>query len=165
MVLLETSDGRRIRVDLTLLNRSLVIREMCRVSEDSADGDFVLPLHGIRSKVLLKILLWAEFHKGHEEPAWVANSDPIMSSEMEVRTSDWDKEFLRVEMDTLCELMEGCNYLEIPWLFKLCAQKLVGQSRQLPESQFSKYLDKIPSLAEIQGLFTEQPVEKRSSSP
>ncbi|XP_016973931.1 S-phase kinase-associated protein 1 [Drosophila rhopaloa] len=156
MVRLETKDGRIIKVDLALLECSLVIQEMLRVGQDSEDENFVLPLHGIRSEVLLKILLWAEFHKGPEEPAWVAKIDPVPATDLEIQISDWDKEFLRVEIDIICDLMEGSNYLDIRWLYKLCAQKLVFHSRRDPVSQFSKSLEVIPSLAEFQALFTEQ---------
>ncbi|XP_032570326.1 E3 ubiquitin ligase complex SCF subunit sconC [Drosophila sechellia] len=148
MVRFETRDGRTIRVNLALLEKSLVIREMCRVGQVPEDEDFVLPLHGILSNVLLKILLWAEYHEKHDEPAWVANKDPLPAAEIELQISDWDKEFLRVEIDSICEIMEGSNYLDIPWLYKLCAQKLVFLSRRESESQLSGYLEKIPPLGE-----------------
>ncbi|XP_033152310.1 E3 ubiquitin ligase complex SCF subunit sconC [Drosophila mauritiana] len=156
MVRFETRDGRTIRVNLALLEKSLVIREMCRVGQVPEDEDFVLPLHGILSNVLLKILLWAEYHEKHEEPAWVASKDPLPAAEIELQISDWDKEFLRVEIDSICEIMEGSNYLDIPWLYKLCAQKLVFLSRREPESQLSGYLEKIPPLGEFQALFNEE---------
>ncbi|EDV56861.2 S-phase kinase-associated protein 1 [Drosophila erecta] len=156
MVRFETRDGRTIRVNLALLDRSLVIREMCRVGQVPEDEDFILPLHGIHSDVLLKILLWAEYHEEHDEPAWVAKNDPLPAEEIELQTSDWDKEFLRVQIDSICDIMEGCNYLDIAWLYKLCAQKLVFHSRRESVSQFRKYLEKIPSLNEFQGLFMEQ---------
>ncbi|KAI8039887.1 S-phase kinase-associated protein 1 [Drosophila gunungcola] len=156
MVRLETRDGRIIKVDMALLGRSLVIQEMCRLGQDAEDEDVVVPLHGIRSDVLLKILLWAQFHQGHEEPAWVAKNVPVSAVDIELQTSDWDKEFLRVEIEIICDLMEGSNYLDIRWLYKLCAMKLVFHSRRDPVSQISKFLDEIPSLAEFQSLFTEQ---------
>ncbi|XP_017003032.2 S-phase kinase-associated protein 1 [Drosophila takahashii] len=160
MVRLETRDGRIIRVNLALLERSLVISEMCRFGQDSEGEDFILPLHGIHSGVLLKILLWAEYHKGHEEPAWVAKDGPLPAEEIELQTSDWDKEFLRVEIKNVYDLMEGSNYLDIRWLYKLCAQKLVFHSNREPVAQFSKCSKKIPSSIECQTVFTEQPFEE-----
>lgn len=148
MVRFETRDGRTISVNLALLEKSLVIREMCRVGQVPEDEDFVLPLHGIHSNVLLKILLWAEYHEKHEEPAWVDSKDPLPAEEIELQISDWDKEFLRVEIDSICKIMEGCNYLDIPWLYKLCAQKLVFLSSREPETQFSGYVEKIPRFQE-----------------
>ncbi|KAH8279217.1 hypothetical protein KR026_004081, partial [Drosophila bipectinata] len=135
MVLLETSDGRIIRVDFGLLERSAVIGDMCRVSQPDSgkeyakDDDFILPLHGIRSNVLLKVMLWAEFHKDDEEPAWVQKVAPT-PEEVELQTSDWDKEFLRDKIDNIYDLLEAADYLDIRWLFKLCAQKLALHSKR-----------------------------------
>lgn len=158
---LETSDGRIIRVDFGLLERSAVIREMCRVSQPESDDsgkdygndeDYILPLHGIRSNVLLKVLLWAEFHKDHEEPAWVQKISPA-PEEVELQTHDWDKEFLRDEIGSIYDLLEGADYLDIRWLFKLCAQKIALHSkRPMGYLRFRRYLQKMPSLVEFQGL-------------
>ncbi|KAH8283287.1 hypothetical protein KR018_010833, partial [Drosophila ironensis] len=163
MVRLETGDGRTIRVKFNLLERSAVIQEMCRVSQPEEDEagvvggeDFTLPLHGITSDVLLKVLLWAEFHKDHEEPAWVQKIAPP-PEEVELQTHDWDKEFLRDEIDRIYELLEGADYLDIPWLFKLCAQKIALHSKR-PKGylRFRRYLQKIPSLIEFQNLAAAQ---------
>ncbi|XP_017070319.1 S-phase kinase-associated protein 1 [Drosophila eugracilis] len=158
MVRLETRDGKVIRVNLALLERSIVIQAMCIFGTDSEDDDYVLPLQGINSDALLKILLWSQYHQGHQEPAWVSKDEALPAEEIEIQTSDWDKEFLRLEIDLVVDIMEGCNYLDISWLYKLCAHKLVFHSRREPVTQFEKYLDKIPSLTELQALFTEQPL-------
>ncbi|KAH8272704.1 hypothetical protein KR026_005211, partial [Drosophila bipectinata] len=161
MVRLETSDGRIIRVDFGLLDRSVVIRDMCRVSQPETDDsgkildnddDSLLPLHGISSNVLLKVLLWAEFHKNDEEPAWVQKVSPS-AEEIELQTHDWDKEFLRDDIGSIYDLLEGADYLDIRWLFKLCAQKIALHSKR-PKGylRFKRYLQKMPSLMEFQEL-------------
>ncbi|XP_016953417.1 S-phase kinase-associated protein 1 [Drosophila biarmipes] len=159
MVLLETRDGRIIRASLDLLERSLVMGEMCRVGEHSEDEDFLIPVHGIHSGVLLKILLWTQYHKGHKEPAWVSKNEPLSAEDIDIQTSDWDKEFLRVDIEHVLELMEGSNYLDIPWLYKLCAQKLAFYSQRNTVSQDSKYSKMIPLWQEFQALSNEQTVD------
>ncbi|KAH8336103.1 hypothetical protein KR074_002850 [Drosophila pseudoananassae] len=134
---------------------------MCLVSQPESDNsgkkydnddEFVLPLHGITSTVLLKILLWAEFHKNDEEPDWVEKVSPD-PEEVELQTHDWDKEFLRDEIGSVYDLLEGADYLDIRWLFKLCAQKIALHSkRPMGYLKFRDYLEKMPSLVEFQEL-------------
>ncbi|KAH8280757.1 hypothetical protein KR054_010247, partial [Drosophila jambulina] len=138
MVHMQTGDGKLVRAPFGLLDRSKVIQEMCRrvtpssVSDRDKDNDKdkvmvegLLPLHGIGcTEVLLKVLLWAEFHLGDEEPAWVAKMEPVSAYEMELQVDDWDKEFLREKIEFVCALMEAADYLDIPWLFKLAAYKI-----------------------------------------
>jgi len=156
MVLLETRDGRIIRARMDLLERSLVMGEMSRVGKDSKDEDFVIPVHGIHSSVLLKILLWTQYHKGHNEPAWVSKNEPLSAENIDIQTSDWDKEFLRVDIEHVWDLMEGSNYLDIPWLYKLCAQKLAFYSQRITVCEDSKYSKMIPLWKEFMALTTEQ---------
>ncbi|KAH8303255.1 hypothetical protein KR059_004754, partial [Drosophila kikkawai] len=134
MVRMQAADGRTIRAPFGLLDRSKVIQEMCRHTRPSSAGDnhqdkdmveCLLPLHGIRStEVLLKLLLWAEYHKGDEEPAWVAKMEPVTAYEMELFVHDWDKEFMREKIEFVFALMEAADYLDIPWLYKLAAYKI-----------------------------------------
>lgn len=165
MVRLETGDGKAIRAPLGLLERSRVIQRVCRLIHSAAgDGqgkeDF-LPLHGIRSsEVLLKVLLWTEFHKGHEEPAWVAKMTPVSAEEMELQVDDWDKEFLREKIGLVCALMEAADYLDIRWLYKLCAHKIAFHSRQAKDAGLEEYQQKIHSLTMF-----EWPAEEREQPP
>ncbi|XP_023176674.1 SKP1-like protein 11 [Drosophila hydei] len=122
-VRLETRDGFLIRIDFEVLRRSKVVQDMCQNS--SADGthqELILPLHGIDHEVLLKILLWMEYHMADEEPIWVQNkTEPV---DIERHIDDWDKEFLREKLATVRAIMKGADYLNLPWLVKLCARKL-----------------------------------------
>ncbi|XP_030564562.1 E3 ubiquitin ligase complex SCF subunit scon-3 [Drosophila novamexicana] len=122
-VRLETRDGFLIRIDFGVLQRSKVIQHMCQYSTaENAYKELILPVHGINHDVLLKILLWMEYHKGDEEPAWVQSKDE--PADIERHIDDWDKEFLREKLATVRAIMKGADYLDIPWLVKLCARKL-----------------------------------------
>ncbi|KAH8238469.1 hypothetical protein KR032_007312, partial [Drosophila birchii] len=137
MVLMQAGDGKSVQAPFGLLDRSKVLREMChRIRPSSVNGidmdmgndnevESLLPLHGIRSiEVLLKVLLWAEFHKEDEVPAWVTKEEPVSAYEMELQVHDWDKEFLREKIEFVCALMDAADYLDIPWLYKLAAYKI-----------------------------------------
>ncbi|XP_017136241.1 S-phase kinase-associated protein 1-like [Drosophila miranda] len=143
MISFETKDGKTIRAELEMMKRSSVIRAMCSACPEEGAEDVVIPLRGIRSCVLLKILLWAQFHKDDEEPAWVNKPYPIPVLEVEVQTSDWDKEFLRWDLNHVCAMLEGANYLEINWLMKLCIQKLFFNRSRLTAFQWNTYLKNI----------------------
>ncbi|KAH8256718.1 hypothetical protein KR038_011456, partial [Drosophila bunnanda] len=153
MVRMQAGDGKTVRAPLGLLDRSKVIQGMCRrrirpASASDKDSDMdqnqkqdsdkdiyndidndevecLLPLHGIKNvEVLLKVLLWSEFHLGDEEPAWVTKVEPVSAYEMELQVDDWDKEFLREKIEFVCTLMEAADYLDMPWLYKLAAYKI-----------------------------------------
>ncbi|KAL7744074.1 hypothetical protein ACLKA6_001295 [Drosophila palustris] len=120
-VKLETRDRYLISIDLKVLQRSKVVQQMCSYS--SADSkDTILPMHGIDHDILLKILLWLEFHKDDKEPAWVQSKEE--PDDIERQIDDWDKEFLREKLSTVRVIMKGADYLDINWLLKLCARKL-----------------------------------------
>ncbi|XP_002132573.2 S-phase kinase-associated protein 1-like [Drosophila pseudoobscura] len=149
MMSFETKDGKIIHAELELMNRSNVIRAMCRACPEESAEDAIIPLHGIRSEVLLKILIWAEFHKDDKEPQWVNKPNPVPVLEIEVQTGDWDKEFLREDLNNICELLEGANYLEINWLMKLCIQKIFFNRGRLTSYQWNTYLKNVQALVEF----------------
>lgn len=120
-VKLESRDGYLITIDLNVLQRSKVIQDMCLYSS-CENKDPILPMHGINHDILLKILLWLEYHKVDEEPAWVQNKEE--PGDMETQIDNWDKEFLREKLPTIRDIMKGADYLDITWLLKLCARKL-----------------------------------------
>ncbi|XP_017870694.1 PREDICTED: S-phase kinase-associated protein 1 [Drosophila arizonae] len=117
---LETRDGFLIRIDFALLRRSKVMQEMCQHS--AGDGPQQELMVALDHDILLKILLWMEFHKDDEEPEWVKMKEE--PADLERHICDWDKEFLRDKLSTVRAIMRGADYLDIPWLVKLCARKL-----------------------------------------
>ncbi|KAH8391586.1 E3 ubiquitin ligase complex SCF subunit sconC [Drosophila serrata] len=150
MVRMQAGDGKSVRAPFGLLDRSKVIQGMGRRIRPSFastkdndkdngknpgkdnDDEEVMPLHGIKSlEVLLKVLLWAEFHVKDDEPAWVAKVEPVTAYEMELQVDDWDKEFLREKIEFVCALMEAADYLDIPWLYKLAAYKIALHCRRI----------------------------------
>ncbi|XP_034478627.1 S-phase kinase-associated protein 1 [Drosophila innubila] len=120
-VRLESRDGYLITIDFKVLQRSKVVQQMCSYSY-AENKDTILPMHGINHDILLKILLWLEYHKDDEEPAWVQSKEE--PTDIERQIDDWDKEFLREKLSTVRVIMKGADYLDINWLLKLCARKL-----------------------------------------
>lgn len=119
-VCLETRDGFVIRIEFEFLRRSKVMQDMCQNSAgDGPPQDLIV---AIDHNILLKILLWMEFHKDDEEPDWVQMKEE--PADIERRINDWDKEFLRDKLSIVKAIMNGADYLDIPWLVKLCARKL-----------------------------------------
>ena len=89
-----TSDFQRIDADNSLLEQSIVIKD---IVEDIGDGEDI-PLPMVSSKTLTKILEYCSFH-----------NVPHLECEIE----DFNKEFVKIDVDFIFELIQGANFLNI----------------------------------------------------
>jgi S-phase kinase-associated protein 1 len=89
-----TSDFQRIDADNSILEQSVVIND---IVEDIGDGEDI-PLPTISSKALTKILDYCSFHN-------------VSHLECEIR--DFNKEFVKIDVDFIFELIQGANFLNI----------------------------------------------------
>ena len=91
-----TSDFQRIDADNSILEQSIVIND---IVEYVGDGeDIHIPLPTISSKALTKILDYCSFHN-------------VSHLECEIR--DFNKEFVKIDVDFIFELIQGANFLNI----------------------------------------------------
>lgn len=120
MVTLKSSDGHLYEVEVSVANRSMMLRNMI---DDTGSSD-IIPLSNISGSILAKVI---EFCKRREEAT--IQSDSIVSIPM---ISKFDQEFVDVDKGTLFELILAANYLCIEDLMDLtcmaAAQLIRGKS-------------------------------------
>ncbi|KAL7305063.1 hypothetical protein TKK_0002843 [Trichogramma kaykai] len=123
---LKSSDGVAFDVELAIAKRSVVIRTMIEsLGEDNLDVP--LPLTNIKSDILEKVIEFATHHKNDPMPGEDQKEDLD-----KMTMTEWDKQFLTAEMNTLCEYILAANYLDMKDLLTLAsaevASRLKGQN-------------------------------------
>lgn len=116
-VTLFTSDFQCIDADNSIIEQSNVIND---IVEYVGDGhDIHIPLPTISSKALTKILDYCSFHN-------------VSHLECEIR--DFNKEFVKIDVDFIFELIQGANFLNIRGLLDvLCLTVADMLKRKTPE--------------------------------
>jgi S-phase kinase-associated protein 1 len=106
-VRLVANDGLELSVsrENAMLNRTLA--GMLEDLENVA----VVPLPQVSGKILQKIAEFGRLHRHTEQP------DP-----MSLELAEWQQQFMRVDQQTLLELLLAANYLENEALLELCSK-------------------------------------------
>ncbi|EDV92124.1 GH24737 [Drosophila grimshawi] len=91
---------------------------------DSDDKDPIIPVHGVNYETLLNIRRWMRFHKFDDVPDWVHFEAGYTPDDLELWTDEFDNDFLNISLSKVVEIMKGADFLDIPWLTKLCVRQL-----------------------------------------
>ncbi|KAK9761303.1 hypothetical protein K7432_013898 [Basidiobolus ranarum] len=112
MVNVQTSDGKAFNVDEALAKHSPFLEYHVERNED------VIRLVKVNGGTFSKILEYLNHHK----------QDPIFehSDVSKEDFSEWDKEFVNVDQETLLELLEAAQYLDIFPLIALAGKSLTS---------------------------------------
>ena len=113
---LKSCDGDIFEIDEAVALESQTIKHM--IEDDCAD-DTGIPLPNVTSRVLAKVI---EYCKKHVEAA--ANSDERRVDENDIKT--WDADFVKVDQDTLFDLILAANYLDIKSLLDLTCKTVAS---------------------------------------
>lgn len=108
MIILKSSDGETFEVEETVALQSQTIRHM--VEDDCADS--VIPLPNVTGTILSMVV---EYCKKHVEAAAAA-----AGGDNDVK--NWDRDFVKVDQETLFDLLLAANYLNIKDLLELTCQ-------------------------------------------
>ena len=108
-IILKSSDGENFEVDEAVALESQTIKHM--IEDDCADNE--IPLPNVTSKILSKVL---EYCKKHVDAA--ADKEKTPDDELKV----WDADFVKVDQNTLFDLILAANYLNIKSLLDLTCQ-------------------------------------------
>ncbi|CAK9315994.1 unnamed protein product [Citrullus colocynthis] len=108
-IVLRSSDGETFDVDEIVAVESQTIKHM--IEDDCADT--VIPLPNVTSGILSKVI---EYCKKHVE---TDDKDPQAVYET---LKTWDAEFVKVDQNTLFDLILAANYLNIKSLLDLTCQ-------------------------------------------
>ncbi|KAL4303655.1 hypothetical protein GQ457_10G024000 [Hibiscus cannabinus] len=109
-IMLRSSDGETFEVEEAVAVESQTIKHM--IEDDCADN--VIPLPNVTSKVLSKVI---EYCKKHVD---AAADDKEKNPEDEIKA--WDADFVKVDQNTLFDLILAANYLNIKSLLELTCQ-------------------------------------------
>ena len=106
---LQCSDSEVVEVDIEIANK--LLENLGFYFEDDKE---TLPLANVNAAILRKMITWVTQHK---------NDLQKLSKEDENRDIDpWDKEFLKVDQETLFELILAANFLNIEGLLDVCCK-------------------------------------------
>ncbi|CAI0445370.1 unnamed protein product [Linum tenue] len=109
---LKSSDGETFEVEESVAVESQTIKHM--IEDDCADNE--IPLPNVTSKILAKVI---EYCRKHVESD--AEKDKLATSSDE-SLKTWDADFVKVDQNTLFDLILAANYLNIKGLLDLTCQ-------------------------------------------
>jgi S-phase kinase-associated protein 1 len=111
-ITLKSSDDETFEVSEMVALESQTIKHM--IEDDCADN--AIPVQNVTGKILALVI---EYCKKHVEVAAAASSDEKPSED---DLKKWDAEFVKVDNDTLFDLILAANYLNIKSLLDLTCQ-------------------------------------------
>eukprot|EP00253_Pinus_taeda_P028966 PITA_28966 len=127
-VTLKSSDNEFFDVTEAVASQSEYIKMMIE-DTDTANG---IQLPNVSGKILLKVI---EYCKYHVKAQMLAAGKSAISEE-EIKT--WDKEFVKVDEATLCDLILAANYLNIKNLLDLTCQTVADMITEKPPEEIRK---------------------------
>ena len=131
IITLVSSDGEKIEISSKAAEKSNLVKG---ILEDYPD-DVVVPLHKFKSNILKKIKEFLE-HYENEEP--VPIEKPLVSQNFHESVSEWDYNYINVDLDLTFELISAANYMHIPHLFDLASAKVASIIKNRNQSQIKK---------------------------
>ncbi|KAI9181312.1 hypothetical protein LWI28_013716 [Acer negundo] len=114
-ITLKSSDGEALEKDEAVALESQMIKQI--IKDDCADNGILLP--EVTSKILYKIIEYCK--KQVESP----KSNDCATSAVDNHLKAWDAEFVKVDQDTLFDLILAANYLNIKSLLDLTYQTVL----------------------------------------
>ncbi|CAO2815621.1 unnamed protein product [Amaranthus hypochondriacus] len=115
-ITLKSSDGETFEVEESVALESQTIKHM--IEDDCADT--AIPLPNVTGKILAKVI---EYCKKHVEVAASKSSaEERSSSTSDDELKTWDADFVKVDQNTLFDLILAANYLNIKSLLDLTCQ-------------------------------------------
>lgn len=112
-IVLTSSDGDSFEIDEAVARESHTIAEML---DAGCAGE--IPLQNVTGKILDKVI---DYCKTHVEAGPIFEED---EEEAKKKLKIWKAEFMRVDLETISELILAANYLNLPGLLDLSCQTL-----------------------------------------
>ncbi|KAK8567953.1 hypothetical protein V6N12_006520 [Hibiscus sabdariffa] len=136
--MLRSSDGKTFELEETVVVKSQTIKRM--IEDDCADNEIHLP--NVNSKILSKVL---EYCKKHVDSAADKEKNPF-----EIKA--WDADFVKVDQNTLFDLILAAEYLKIQSLLDLTCLTVANMIK-------GKTPEEIRKIFNIRGEFTPEEEE------
>ncbi|GAW81588.1 suppressor of kinetochore protein 1 [Plasmodium gonderi] len=116
-------EGDEFIVDKNTASMSTVILNILEVMTPEED---TIPLPNIKTPILKKIIEYMEYHINN--PADEIPK-PLITSNLQDVVSSWDFDFVNTDKETLYELIEASNYLDIKPLLDLTCGKIASMMK------------------------------------
>ncbi|GAB67114.1 S-phase kinase-associated protein 1A [Plasmodium cynomolgi strain B] len=116
-------EGDEFIVDKYTASMSTVILNILEVMTAEED---TIPLPNIKTPILKKIIEYMEYHINN--PADEIPK-PLITSNLQDVVSSWDYDFVNTDKETLYELIEASNYLDIKPLLDLTCGKIASMMK------------------------------------
>jgi len=137
MLVLQTNDGKDMKVNLDDIIVSKLIRTMVDCMVDSTDT-IEIPLPNVSQKVLLKVL---EFTKHYKENPMKQLMKPLPSDDLSQVVDVWYVEFISgLEEDMLYEVISASNYMDIEPIQELGCARIASLIRGKEPNEIRKIL-------------------------
>ncbi|KAH8273060.1 hypothetical protein KR018_008319 [Drosophila ironensis] len=139
---LESSDGMICAVDLRIAKCFGLIRTVMQICKIPEDQNSVVPLARVNGEMLVKLLSWAEHHVDDpvatdDDEFLVGDNKPIDDDEVLVGDNNdisaWDANFLKVDQNTLFEMIRAANFLNIKGLLEAASKTMANMMEWMEE--------------------------------
>ena len=130
-VTLKSSDGEIFKMHEEAVVESKTLKTLIA----NAGITDPIPLLNVSSKILVMVIKYCEYHAKNEK----TGKDELKTSEDEVKAEDaveaedkvkaWGADFVKVDVETLFELILAANYLDIKNLLNLTNQTVVDMMK------------------------------------
>ncbi|TXG64748.1 hypothetical protein EZV62_011742 [Acer yangbiense] len=147
-ILLRSSDGETFEVEEAVALESQTIKHM--VEDDCANNE--IPLPNVSSSVLSKVIEYCKKHidsGSNSKSDYKSNKKPTDDDDI----TAWDADFVKVDQNTLFDLILAANYLDIKGLLDLTCQTVADMIK-------GKTPEEIRSMFNIKNDFTPEEEEE-----
>ncbi|ULU06934.1 hypothetical protein L3Y34_018611 [Caenorhabditis briggsae] len=117
--ILVSSDKKPFKISDSAIRNSVTLSSLvgsCGLYSDKGE-QATIPVDNMNSTVLEKIVTWCEHHKVDKPVDSRYPTEPI-------HITDWDRHFMPVDNETLFDLIQAVNYLDIPVLMVHLCRKV-----------------------------------------
>ncbi|MBA0733313.1 hypothetical protein Gogos_017344 [Gossypium gossypioides] len=112
-IIVKSSDGETFEVDEAVALKLQPIK--CMIEDDCADGEIPIPI--VTGKILAKVLEYCNKHVD------------VKYGEVTTEFEDWEADFVKVDQNTLFDLILAANFLEIKSLLDLTCKTVANMMK------------------------------------
>ncbi|KAL6561037.1 SKP1-like protein 4 [Orobanche gracilis] len=125
VILLKSSDGEVFEVEERVAVKSQTIKHL--IEDDCADN--AIPLPNVTSNILAKVIEYCKYHVDHDAEAKFDDVYKTADKGSKDELKDFDEEFVKVDQDTLFDVILAANYLNIKSLLDLMCGTVANMIR------------------------------------
>ena len=118
-ITLVSSDGEKVEISSKAVQKSVLVKGILEDYPDDAE----VPLNNVKSNILKKIKEYLE-HYENEDPKEIDR--PLPSNNFKECVTEWDYNYIDIELDLIFELILGANYMDIKPLLELASAKVAS---------------------------------------